>query len=454
MKKVDIAVLGGASTGSYFAKRMAEQGHSVLVIDKDSREKVGSKYDIFHIPKADFSRFNLPLPVEGEDKAFEFAGGMSLSAFGHYPKKSGGVTIGMHMHDYILRMNQWAEAAGAEYVYEAQFSDFILKDGKIQGLRYRKGGEIIEVKSRIVADCSGIGAVGRTNLPDGYGIEKFHLGPTDLFYVILRYVKYKNEKDYIHSSRSWTFYKTWEAPQADPHGAILGIGANLNFETGEKIFQEFEKAIELPEYDLQYKEKGITPYRRPPYSFVADGFVVMGDAACLTKPNAGEGVTSSMVQADIMIDKVHELLQKPEYLSTDLLWPINKKYYSEQGQVFAGMLATLIGAVASSAKENEYFFKKDIIFSEKALSGIAEGKPLSYSTKEMVAMGFKMIIGVLTGKITVKTIKVLLNSMKNGDRITKIYTEYPETKEGLASWVEKADAAWKKCGSMADQLIK
>jgi electron-transferring-flavoprotein dehydrogenase len=453
MENYDVVILGGATTGSYFAKKMAERGHRVLVIEKATEDHVGSKYDIFHIAKPDFLRFGLPEPVEGEDKAFEFTGSVSLSAFGHYPKPGGGTTIGMHMHRYTLRLNQWAKAAGAVFIYNAVFKKFIVESGRIAGIQYLENNTLHSVSARLIADCSGIASVGRTNLPDGYGIEKFKIGPEDMFYVTLRYVTYRNEADYIKQGRSWTFYKTWEAPQADPHGAILGVGANLSFETGEKVFAEFEKAISLPEYDLHYQEKGTTPYRRPPYSFVADGFVVMGDAACLTKPNAGEGVTSSMVQADVVVEVVDPLLKTNELLTQERLWPINRLYIERQGKTFAGMLATLIGAVSSSAQENEFFFRHDIIFSAKALGGIAEGKPLQYSTKEMIAMGFKMVYGLILGKVRFKTIKTLLNSMKNGDLITQLYDRYPESPKELAVWIEKADAAWKQCGSMAD-LVK
>ena len=40
----------------------------------------------------------------------------------------------------------------------------------------------------------------------------------------------------------------------------------------------------------------------------------------------------------------------------------------------AGMLATLVGAVGTNPKENEYFFKKDIIFSAKSFAAMGEDR--------------------------------------------------------------------------------
>ncbi|HRY77761.1 MAG TPA: hypothetical protein P5154_03265 [Candidatus Izemoplasmatales bacterium] len=450
MENYDVLIVGGSTTGSYLAQGLASRGHKVLVIDKNPQNKIGSKYDIFHIAKPEFARFRLPMPIQGEDLAFEFTGSEAYSAFGHYPKAGNGTVIGMHMHAYTLRLNRWAISAGAEYRYETRFIDLTYKAGRITGAKISQNGEEKIIKAQLVADCSGIPSVVRTKLPDGYGVENFVIGPKDMFYVILKYVKYLHEADFVSKIRTWTYYKTWEAPQADPHGAILGVGANFGFDFAQKIYARFEKGIPLPERELQYEERGTTPYRRPPYSFVADGFVAMGDSACLTKPHAGEGVTSAMVQADLVIEVLDGLLRAKKPLTKENLWPINRKYYIGQGKVYAGMLATLVGAVATSPKENEYFFRHDIIFSAKSFSAMAEDRGLELSGKELLSMALKLLWGVVTFRVRIRTIGSLLSAMKNGDVINALYAKYPDTAEGYDAWVAEAEATWGKTPGMAD----
>jgi flavin-dependent dehydrogenase len=448
----DVLIVGAASTGSYFGRQMASRGYRVLLVDPKTEAEIGGKYDIFHIPKPDFARFGLPEPVVGEDFAFEFTGGTNLSAFGHHPKEGSGTVVGMHMHLYTLRLNRWAREAGAEIRYRTKFVNFLYEDGRIVGAKIREDGHEVPIRAKIVADCSGIPSVARTKLHEDYGVERFVIGPKDMFYVILRYVKYLDEKDYLKKGRSWTYYKTWEAPQADPHGAILGIGANFGFDYAEKVYRRFEKAIELPRYELQHKEMGTTPYRRPPYSFVADGFVVMGDAACLTKPHAGEGVVSSMVQVDLAVDAIDTLLKEGKPLTRENLWSVNKRYYDGQGKVYAGMLATLVGAVSTNPKENEFFFKNDIIFSAKSFAGMGDDKPLSFPLGEMLLMGLKMVWGILSFQVRPKTVFALLRAMKNGGVITKLYADYPACAADFDAWVKRADAVWAKTPGMADVL--
>ena len=448
---VDVLIIGAATTGSYFARKLAEQGVKVLVIDRSYEEKIGSKYDIFHICERDFEKHGLPLPTEGEDRVFRFSHSMNYSAFGRHPKPGECPVIGMHMHLYTLRMNRWAKEAGAQIEYGATFQKLLYgKGGEVVGAVYEKNGQLHEVHAKLVADCSGIPSVARRSLPDDCVVENFEISPRDMFYVILRYVTYSNPKDWISGSRGWTFYKTWEAPQADPHGAILGIGANLSFDFAEKIYDVFEKTIALPEHTIDYIERGATPYRRPPYSFVSDGFVVMGDAACLTKPSAGEGVTSSMVHADVVLDVVLKLFREEKPLSLENLWPINKRYIQVQGKAFASQLAMLVGAVATNAQENDFFFRNDIIFSRKSFEAMGEGRELTFSYLDLIMMVGKMLWGVLTGKLRMSTIHSLVNAMSDSNKVSKLYDCYPDTPAGFGAWRKEADTVWVTCGSMTE----
>ncbi len=450
MDNYDVVIVGGATTGSYFAHELAVRGHSVLVIEKKAMGKVG-KYDIYHMTKREMDAFGLPHPEKGDDWAFEFCESVNLSAYGNYPKKGGEPVIGMHMPQHTYRLERWAMDAGATFVFEAEFTSLVFdENGKICGIKYNHAGETVEVRGKLVADCSGIPSVVRRSLPDQYGVENFEIGPDDMFYVNLRYVKYQNPRDYVKKNRSWTYYKTWEAPQADPHGAILGVGANFSSSYADKIFDKFEKTVSLPKYTVERIERGTTPYRRPPYSMVSDGFIAMGDAACLTKPSCGEGVTSSMVQAKIAWQTVDKLLRQGKPLTRENLWPINKKYVNAQGRAFASQLATVSGAVATSPKENDFFFKKDIIFSEASFEALGRGEELKFSNAEIAKMAVTMAAGVISGQLRIKTIKALLKAMKDGDKISAVYAKYPNTPEDFEAWTEIADAAWSTCTDMTE----
>ena len=167
MKNYDVVIVGASTAGSYFARRMAEKGFTVLMIDRSSRDKISPEYDVFHMEKKEMERFGLPEVKEGDGICeFVFSDQDMLSAYSNYPKPAPTEVVGMHKHDYIVLMNDWAAEAGAEVVYDATYDSLVYdENGKICGVTYVKDGEKITVNCRLVADCSGIPAVVRRSLP-------------------------------------------------------------------------------------------------------------------------------------------------------------------------------------------------------------------------------------------------------------------------------------------------
>ena len=448
----DAIVIGAGTAGTYFAKLLAEQGYKVLVAEKDPKEKLGSRLDIFHIDRELFEKFGVPAPsATDEDYVSEFEFAINKSAFDRYPKRATYPFVVMHLPLFLARLAGWAKSFGVEYAYGTEFVDFIYSDGRIQGAKLKQGEKIFDLSARLVADASGIKSVARRKLKEGYGVETFEIGPDDKFYVILRYVKLKNPAaDRLTYNTSWPFYKTWIAPQHDKDGAIIGVGANFSFDFAEEVYQKFIAQIELPPHELQYIEKGTTPYRRPPYSFVADGFVVLGDSACLTKPFSGEGITAAWGQCAIAAEEFARAMRDGQYPDAKSVWNTNVRYQRGQGAKFAYLMATLIGAVNSTAEENDYQFKKDIIFNEKDLTAMNRNFCVNLGLGDAISLFSKMVGGVLTKNISAATVRSLLRSVKFAGRLQKHYESYPEDSTAYETWKQKADNLWSSVGTMAD----
>ncbi len=449
LQQYDIAIIGGATSGSFFAKLMAEKGHKVKVIEKSSVEKVGCKYDIVHIGRKEFERFSIPRPVEGDKEwAFEFETNYTAAPSGKYPIKTFDPMVGLHMHEYTLLMNKWAIDAGAEIEYSACFEDFVYENDKIAGITYTNNNGKQQLYAKCVVDCSGIPSVARRKLPEDSAIETFEITPEDMFYVVLKYVKFK-DPDFIYntSSTGWPFYKSWLAPQADPNGGILGIGACNSYEQAESILEDVIKNIELPEYTITHTEKGKTPYTRPPYSFVSDNFIVAGDAGCLTKPNNGEGITSSMVQMEIAAGVLDEAIKANDF-SCEFLWKINKIYNEKQGADFASTRALLTKVVKAKQGEFEFFFEKGHDFLQAFLDGAADGPEIKISLGQLLPAVSKILGGILIGKVSLSTLKEAVGGFTLGNKLKKHYLNFPSSPKDYKDWTIKADKLWAKVGKM------
>ncbi len=448
MKKTDfdVIIIGAGTSGAYLARKLAEREHRVLVIEKQPRAKVGSKYDIFHIEEKEFANFGLPRPVKGDPEwAFEFRKNYTADPRNEFPRLADNPIVGLHMHEYTVLMNDRAAEAGAKFLYGAAFTDFVFgEDGKIAGAKYVSRGKETAKTARVVVDCSGIPAVGRRKLPEGYGIETFALGDEDMFYVILRYVKILNEADYIDGSCGWPFFKSWIAPCADPHGAIIGIGACHSYDYAEKIYQEMLNYVPLPAHEVQYVEKGCTPYTRPPYATVADNFVVSGDAACLTKAMNGEGVTSSMVHLRLTALALDRALRLGD-TSRKALWEIDKKYNAGQGAEFAATRALLTGIVNAATLEEFYFAFQSGMISDALINGVSGG-PLPPTEIAKSAAAF--LGGIAAGKVSKETLKAVGTTLTQAIRLSSQYKNFPATPEGFEYWCDQTDELWRQVGKM------
>lgn len=432
----DVVIVGACTAGTYFAGLLAKGGLRVLVIDKDTEENLCKRLDIFHFTKDSYKVFGLEPSKEGDPEFVrDFHVCYSKSALDKHLKTNYVDVSVLHLPLFIRRLRKQAQSYGAEFRFGCAFERLRYEDGKIRGILTGNGEEI---PARLVVDASGISAVVRRTVDDPF-IENFETGPRDKFYVLLKYVKLLDPEVKVEFSTGWSYYKGWIAPQHHEGGAIIGVGANLSFDYARKCMAKFEAAIPLPKYKLQYEEAACTPYRRPPFSFVTDGFLVIGDAACLTKPINGEGVPSAWVQCTPAAEVVLDAMKDGAYPTKESLWKINSLYQRGEGADYAGERAMLIGAVDMSPEDNDFMFRNAIVFKSDDEEG----------PSNLVGALLK---GVLKGEFSLHAFKSLVSATLKGEALKKHYHNYPETPAEYSAWEKKALKLWKKAGSMADTV--
>jgi len=432
----DVIIVGACTAGTYFAGLLAKRGLKVLVIDKDSEENLAKRLDIIHFTRDSYEEFGVEPSMEGDEEfVHNFNVCYGKSALNNHLKTNYIDVAVLHLPLFIKRLRKTALEAGAEFRFGTAFKELRYENGCIAGVITAEGEAL---PARLVVDASGISAVVRRSVKDPF-MENFETGPRDKFYVLLKYVKLKDPNLQVVDSTSWPYFKGWIAPQHTPGGAIVGVGANLSFDYARKCMAKFEAAIPLPEYELQYKEMACTPYRRPPFSFVTDGFLVIGDAACLTKPINGEGIPSAWVQCTPAADIVAKALENGGYPTKEKLWEINRLYQTGEGAAYASERAMLIGAVDMTPEDNDYLYKKGIVFK-------SDDEP------EVENLLGALVKGVLKGEFSFHALKSLASSSMKGAALEKHYKAYPATPDGYLEWEKKARKLWKKAGSMADTV--
>ncbi len=462
MERCDVLIVGAGTAGAYFGWKMALKGFSVILLEKDEREEVGKRLDVFHIDSVKWEEFGIPSPQPGDpDLICVLQEGTSLSPSGNYPKVVQYPFHIMRLTPFLNRMFRLAEDAGARLEFSCTVTELIDDDGRVSGVRTKRNGSQMEFRARLIVDASGKAAVIRTALPPEYGVETFELKPEEQFYVMLRYIQWKNPEDastigpvktpfypVTCTSVGWTHYKSWVAPSSDPGGAIIGIGATRSYEHAEEVFREFSDRIALPSYEISRFERGRTPYRRPPYSVVGDAFLCLGDSACITKPFSGEGVTAAWTLCTIAVEVSARALESEGPVSREKLWGINVSYFRGQGAKFAGMLATLPGAANTTRKENEYLFRKDVIFSEEDFTDMNRDFEMHLTFGKLLRIAWWILWGLVTGNYSFPNVRAMLRSVVISGKVREHYERFPENPADFEAWVRDAEDLWARVGTM------
>jgi len=433
--KYDSIIIGSGTAGLYLANRLALLGHKVLVVEKDIEKDIAKRLDILHFGYDGYEKFGIPAP-EKSSKEFEhhFLYSYSSSALDTYKKKNYHNIYAIHLPLMNERMRNIAKSNGVDFMFETKFTDFILfSNGEIKGVKLESKGKVIELETKLVVDASGIPSVARRKVVSPY-METFEIGPMDRFYVILKYVNYKDKKNETIDCQSWPYYKCWIGPYK-AGGGIIGTGASTSFDYCKKKQEYFESKLPRPDYEFDHYEYGSTPYTRCPYSFVAPHFLAIGDAACMTNPMSGEGLTYHFDFIKQNLDIIHKAL-KEDNTSIDNLWEINVRYNRGfyKDPVFTRALIACL--MQMNEKENEFLYKHGIIFKDDL-------EPEPNMPKEFAN-------GALKGEIRPKTLLNLVKNLTAANNLKNHYANYPLTKDGYTEWTIKAQKLWDKAGKITD----
>ncbi len=435
----DVAIVGAGTAGAYLGWQLGEKGYRVCLVEKQKAGEPGSHIGIFHVDEIRFAEFGIPLP-EGEELIGYHPEGRAWPPDGDGAKRVRYPFYVMEMPLFIKRLQGYATAAGAEILFEMEFTQLILEEGRPAGIKARFDGGELAIRAPLVVDASGVDGVIRVSLPAGLGVERDPIDAQDFLYVILQYWD-DLAKDFPRGLNFYPFHKAFINPGYG-EGAIVGIGQPGKLEIAERVQEQFlEERFPGVQHRLVKKTWGRTPYRRPPFSLVADSFLVLGDAAFMTKPFSGEGVTSGFTACRIAAETADAALQQRD-LSREQLWPINVRYFRDQGAKFAGLMAQLLVAAELPRDDVNYLFSRDVVFSSYDLEQMNRYFEVKMSPGRLLKTGAALLGGRVSGRLSQEGFAALLAAMKRARALQKHYECYPKDPADFPAWEAQARVLW------------
>jgi digeranylgeranylglycerophospholipid reductase len=345
-EKYDVIVVGAGPAGSTAARIIAQGGLSVLLLEK--RQEIGSPVRCAEAVSLEgLSRFVKPDP---RWISAWINGGRIFSPDGTpvvVEQPGAGVVLERKVFDrHLVEM---AVEDGAEVLVKAQVFDVIKENGFVRGVRFKHMGEVYEARSTILIAADGVESqVGRWAGLD----TALRLDETE---VCAQYLMANVEIEpefcdfYLGHELAPRGY-AWAFPKGERIANIgVGIGGTISSGDGKRALDYLNRFVRerFPNGSILSLVVGCVPVDGTLPKIVANGIMIVGDAAHQNDPLSGGGIVNAMIAAQIAGEVAVEAV-KADDPSEEFLDRYPTKWEHEVGRTFKHLRRVREGVIRFS----------------------------------------------------------------------------------------------------------
>ena len=355
-EKHDVVVVGAGPAGSITARTAAEKGLDVLLIERN--QEIGVPVKCGEGVSREIDKF-----VEVDSK---WVSAVLKGTITYGPDGTTKVVVtvdGMNEAMYVLDrrlfdkfLAQDAIRAGAEVRVKTYAYGLIKEQEKVKGIYANAAGEDIRIFADVVVGADGVESrVGRWG-----GIDtKLDLADVSTCAQYLM-CNVKPNRDYgelffgediAPRGYAWIFPKG-----EDSVNVGVGIGGDVSDESHRAL--DYLNAFvrdKFPDGQVITEIYGAVPLSGPVYKTVANGLLLVGDAARHVNPITGGGILEAMKGGKIAGEVIAKAVQEQNF-SERRLMEYEKRWKKELGKVlYAGMKAKQLLLSLDSHDFNEFF---------------------------------------------------------------------------------------------------
>ena len=292
----DIIVVGAGPAGSMAARFAAEQGASVLMLEKDrdvgypvrcgeAISKAGVEEFILSDDKwiaARISKFSFNAP-DGSEVIVDFG--------------DAGYVLERRIFDYELART--AAEAGAEIITRAYVNNLLIENGKVNGVKYEHNGEQKEIQAKVVIAADGVESrVGRWA-----GLET-HIDFRDMesaVQITAANIPVNQDTLYFYFGKEVApngYF--WVFPKGHNKANIgLGVSGLIGKKKSAQSFLNDFMDKHYPNSPTLTTIAGGVPCSITLDKISGPGIMLVGDAARQVNPLSGGGIASGMIGGKI-----------------------------------------------------------------------------------------------------------------------------------------------------------
>lgn len=294
--RYDIVVIGAGPAGSVAARFAAENGSSVLMLERDREPGIPVRCaeGVSHNGIAPFIDVDKRWIASQIDIA-KLTSPNGESAFMY----NNGIGYVLERRIFDTALCELAAKHGAQLITKADALDLIKENDKITGVKYRYMGETKEVKCDIVIAADGTESrVGRwAGIDTAVALRDID---TCVQYTLAGLDLKKDTCEFYFGNEVSPGGYIWIFPKSDNTANVgIGIAGHLSHEKGPKEYLDEFVAKRFPNTTITYTMFGGVPTAATLKEIVRDNIMLVGDAARQVNPITGGGIVQGMIAARI-----------------------------------------------------------------------------------------------------------------------------------------------------------
>jgi geranylgeranyl reductase family protein len=291
----DVIVIGGGPTGSHTARRLAEKGHNVLVLEKNTG--AGQKLCCTGIVGQEcvntFDIDNKVILKHVNSATLRSPSGNTIHV--HRPEPQ---AVILDRSDFDVSMMKRAQQAGVEYRFNNRATNVVISRDRAS-VTVVEGEKEYKIPARAIVVASGFapGLNGRLGLGE---YKDFAIGAQAE--VSVKEVK---EVEVYFGNMAPGFF-AWLVPTEKGRGRA---GLLTRAEAGQllkKWLKQLAAQGKIKSTDIKISYGGIP--LRPPTRTYGERLLAVGDAAGQVKPTTGGGIYYGLIGAEIAAYVLHQAL--------------------------------------------------------------------------------------------------------------------------------------------------